>query len=529
MATVMVMEVMVSTAKHSKRGLFLACLLLPGVGAAGDWKFSPSLTVSEHYSDNINLRADANAQSDWVTEISPKLKIRKDGARLKVQVDYSLSGLVYAQDTNKDQIRHSLNAKAEAELLEDWFYLDASSRMSHELASFSGGVGAGGGVAGNNNTTATRSYSLSPYMKHRFGSYATVEARVTRDGVFSGNSAVTDTESTRYLLAATSGAAAAPFSWGLRYSRDENNNSTVQNSSNEHGQVTGRVQLSKQWSVLGQTGFDKSKFPGASNLLQDYSYSGLGLGYVAGRRLSVDVYYNTSDNGDFLSSNVTFSPTLRTKVTASTTQKSFGRSHALNLSHKARRSNWSLRYVDEITTFQQQYQGYQGLVDYYICNGTEVPFYPGVEPLPSWGCTFDRTDLYALSGTPLNLTYRAQNLNGLVSFTRPRHTWTLSIYDNTREFLGAGLGSDDTTGFQATWSYRPNKRTTLSLSGGASKIEQSSSNRSDELWNIGLGATRKFQPDVTGSLDLRHQQRNSNQANDDYTENSLTARINMSF
>ncbi|MEW6678684.1 MAG: TIGR03016 family PEP-CTERM system-associated outer membrane protein [Pseudomonadota bacterium] len=525
----MVMEVMASTAKHSKRGLVLACLLLPGVGTAADWKFSPSLTVSEHYSDNVDLRADANAQSDWVTEITPKINIRKDGARLKVRVDYSLSGLVYAQGTNKDQIRHSLNAKANAELLEDWFYMDATSRMSHELASFSGGVGTGGGVAGNNNTTATRSYSLSPYMKHRFGSVATVEARVTRDGVFSGDSSVTDTESTRYLLSATSGTALAPFTWSLRYSRDDNDNSTVDNSGSEHGLVTGRLQLSQRWSLLGQTGFDKNKFTGASNLFQDYSYSGLGLGYVAGRRLSLDMYYNTSDNGNFVSSNVTFSPTLRTKVSASTTQKSFGRSHTLNLSHKARRSNWNLRYADEISTFQQQYQGFQGLVDLYDCNGNLVPYLPGDQPPASLGCTLIATGTLALPNTSVSLTYRAQNLSGLVSFTRPRHTWTLNFYDNTRQFLGSGLGSDDTTGFQATWAYRPNNRTTFSLSGGASQIEQSSSNRSDDLWNIGLNATRKFQPDLSGSLDLRHQQRDSNLASESYSENSLSARINMSF
>jgi uncharacterized protein (PEP-CTERM system associated) len=519
------MEVMANTAS-SKRTFFLLCLLFPVVAWAGDWKFTSGISLSERYTDNVNLAGSGAEQSEWITEVTPRFSLQRQGARLKVQADYSLQGLIYAEGSNSNKLRHSLNGRANAELLEEWFFIDASARISHELNSLAGGVGLGDPV-GIGNTTAVGSYSISPYLKHRFGSVATIEARVAQDGVFIGDSTYTDTNTTRYTLNAVSGNYLYPLTWGANYSKTENNNSAVADTSSERASANARYQLTQKFGLLAQAGMEKNNYPGVTNRVRDYSYYGVGMSYTPSRQLSMDMLYNKSDNGDFLSGNVTAKPTLRTTVTASAGQRAYGRTYSLGLAHRTRHSNWNLRYQDDLTTYQQQFLNYLGSVDEYSCpSGTE--FTPhGSPPSDPVNCTLVRT-LNAYSQTQSNETYISKNLIGTVSYNLRRNTWSLSLYSNRREFQTSGK-NDTTNGVRATWSLTPVANTTLSLTGGLSRVEESGTGRNDDLWNISLVATKRFQPKLTGSLEVRHQERQSNLPTGDYAENSVAARLNMSF
>ena len=528
MATVMatVMEVMVSTASN-KRALFLWCLLSPAMVMAGDWKFTPGITLSERYSDNVQLAASGAEQAEWVTEVSPSFSLRRQGARLKVNADYSLQGLLYAEGTNSNKMRHNLNGRANAELLEEWFFLDATARISHTPTSLanSGGLGDSVGIS---NTSSVGAYSLSPYLKHRFGSIASVEARIALDGVFIGDSTVTDTGTTRYSLNATSGNHFYPLSWNASYTKTDNSNSiaAVTDTSSERAAVNARYQVNRKFGLLVQASQEKNNFTGATAAVRDYSSYGVGAFYTPSRRFSMDALYNTSDNGNFLSGNVTASPTLRTTINASASKRAYGRSYSLGLAHRTRHSNWSLRYQDDLTTSQQQFLNYVGSGFYYDCPSGPEPYQPGVAPSDPVNCTLKQVNFF--SQTQSNATYLAKNLIGTVSYTLRRNTWNLNLYNNQREFQNSG-NTDTTRGMQASWSLRPAVRTTFTLTGGLSQTEESVSGRNDDHWNIGLVATRQFQPKLTGSMEVRHQERESNLAGGDFAENSVAARVNMTF
>jgi uncharacterized protein (PEP-CTERM system associated) len=126
-------------------------------------------------------------------------------------------------------------------------------------------------------------------------------------------------------------------------------------------------------------------------------------------------------------------------------------------------------------------------------------------------------------------TYVAKNLIGTVSYTLRRNTFNLSLYNNEREYQSIA-GNDKTRGMQASWSLKPAAHTTFSLSGGISKNEISGPpSREDDLWNLTLVTTYQFQPKVSGSVEVRHQERKSTVATGSYDENSVAARLNMSF
>lgn len=518
---------MVSMAS-SKHALWVLCLLMTGGAAAGDWKLTPGISLSERYTDNVKLAASGAEQSEWITEVRPHFTLKRQGARLKAEVDYSLQGLLYAEGTSDSKLRHYLNGRGNAELVEDWFFLDASARISHELVSLGGGVGLGDPV-GIGNTTSVGAYSLSPYLKHRFGSVATVEARIAYDGVFIGNSGTSDTHTTRYLLSAVGGSAAYPLSWSARYSKTDNDNSsaTVADTSSEQASASARYRLTRTFGLLAQAGMEKNDYPGVKPAVRDYSYYGVGAFYTPSRRFSMDLVYNSSDNGDFISGQITAKPTLRTTVDASVGQRAFGRSYSLGVAHRTRHSNWSLRYRDDLTTYQQQFLNYVGTLFVYQCPGGIEYQPPGVPPSDPVNCAFVQV-LNLYSPTQNNETYLTKNLTGTVGYTLRRNTWTLSLYDNRREFQTSGT-SDETRGLQASWSLRPAVNTTFTLTGGMSRNEESTGARNDDLWNLGLVVTRQFKPRMTGSVEVRHQERSSNQAGGDYSENSVAARLNMTF
>jgi uncharacterized protein (PEP-CTERM system associated) len=491
-----VMAAMASTASN-KRFFLLACLLATAPAWAGDWKFTSGITLSERFSDNVDLAANGLAESDWITEISPRISMSRAGGRVKANVDYSLQGLLYANDSDQNDVRHNLNGRATAELAMDLFFLDATARISHQLLNLADAGGLGDAV-GAGNTTSVGSYSLTPYLKHRFGSAATVEARVTQDGVFIGDSSASDTNSTRYQLSAVGGNYFPPLSWSASYTKSDtrNNAAGASDSGNESASANARYRLTRKFGLLAQASMEKNDFAGASNAtnIRDYSSYGFGAFYTPSRQVSMDVLFNDSDNGSFISGSLTLNPTLRTSITATTSERAYGRTYSLNLAHRTRKSNWSLRYSEDLTTSQQQFTNF-------------VPVF----------------------NQNLNdETYVAKNLIGTVSYTLRRNTFNLSLYNNGREYQSIA-GNDKTRGMQASWSLKPAAHTTFTLSGGISKNEISAPSREDDLWNLSLVTTHQFQPKVSGSVEVRHQERKSTVATGSYDENSVAARLNMSF
>lgn len=519
----MVMVGMVSTA-NSKR-LCLLLSLVPTLVWAGDWKFTSGVSLSERYSDNVNLAASGLEQSDWITEITPRLSVRRDSARLKVNVDYSLQGLLYAQGTSSSTVNQNLNALANAELVKEWFYLDTNARISQVLASMGAGTTPGDAV-GIGNTNTVSSYTLSPYLKHRFGSTATVEARISRDEVFTNASGISDAATMRYKLSAVSGNSFFPLSWSTNYAKTETDNTVGGNTGSTIASANARYQFSPKFGVLAQADAENYDFVNVTGGLQNYSSYGVGAFYTPSRRISMDALYNTSTNGDFWSGTLTLNPTVRTSIVAASTRRAYGRSNSLNLTHRTRLSNWSLRYQDDLTTSQQQSLNPLGTLYFYNCPTGPEPYVPGVQPSSS-ACIVQTVPLF--NSVLVNQTYLSKTLGGTISYTLRRSTLMLNVFDTRRNFEGVGGGDDMTRGLQGSWSLRLTPRTTYTLTGGMSHMESTTSNLQGDLWNIGLVATHQFMPKVTGSLEARHQERKSNQSTGDFSEDSVSARMNLTF
>ena len=84
------MATAITTSGHAPLAwLPLLSLLLPVPASALEWLVQPSLRLRETYTDNALRTPNAQAQSDFITEIAPAIALIGSGPRLRVHLDYS--------------------------------------------------------------------------------------------------------------------------------------------------------------------------------------------------------------------------------------------------------------------------------------------------------------------------------------------------------------------------------------------------------------------------------------------------------
>ena len=68
--------------------------------------FTPRISVSETYDDNIDLDPDDEKESDWITVLSPGFLLELDSKKTQLDLDYEFGLSYYLQDSTRDTIRH---------------------------------------------------------------------------------------------------------------------------------------------------------------------------------------------------------------------------------------------------------------------------------------------------------------------------------------------------------------------------------------------------------------------------------------
>ena len=84
------------------------------------------------------------------------------------------------------------------------------------------------------------------------------------------------------------------------------------------------------------------------------------------------------------------------------------------------------------------------------------------------------------------------------------------------------------------WVIRPALRTVpgiadVNVLGGYTRNEFKGTSREDDYTNLGIGYTRQFQPKFFGTLSYRRQEKDSTLSGSDYTENSVTGAVSITF
>ncbi|MGZ5857192.1 MAG: TIGR03016 family PEP-CTERM system-associated outer membrane protein, partial [Burkholderiaceae bacterium] len=188
---------------------------------AAEWKIQPTTEIRETYSDNIKLAAQGAEKNDFATEIIPGISIIGTGRDLQVSVNYAMQNLVYANSSSADTIRNQLSANAHAVLIDDLFFWDARGAITQQNIS-SLGPQTSDNINDTGNRANVKTYTLSPYLRHRFGEAAVTELHYTHDGV-STNTALLNSNIDTALFKLDSGPSFNTLGWGFLYNDQKTN------------------------------------------------------------------------------------------------------------------------------------------------------------------------------------------------------------------------------------------------------------------------------------------------------------------
>ena len=173
--------------------------------------FAPSLTARQTFTDNVTLAPKGEEESDLITQIIPAFSFCHVRPRTRTQVDYQAQLLHYLEDSDRNDVFHYLSADNTTTLVQDFLFLDLGGRFDQQPTTLSGAFTGDNELVTGNRQDTTR-LRASPYA---FQSLGPVGNSVTRYEFRRTMYDDDDRDTTRHIgsFNLISPGAADPFSW----------------------------------------------------------------------------------------------------------------------------------------------------------------------------------------------------------------------------------------------------------------------------------------------------------------------------
>jgi uncharacterized protein (PEP-CTERM system associated) len=505
-------------ARHAPVAL-LTLLLAPTCHA--ELKVTPGVELRETYSDNVRLEANGLARSQFVSDLAPSLSIASDSPRLKLQASVGANVYAYSdrQIEGTNGSARQLQANAKASLIDELLFVDGAAAVGRQSISAFGPQATSGNGYSSTNQTEVRSWHISPYLSHRFGSTAVGELRYVRDAVTTSALGFGHSDSNTVSLSIGSGEGFRRFGWKLAHRRNALNDSITHRSNVDTSMLNLSYRLSETLSLTSSGGYDK------------YDYQALG-GVTRGNSYSLGFHWT---------------PSSRTNLEVSAGHQYFGKSYSLNALHRSRGTVWNLAYSTAVTSTRSQFllpaalntaamldrlfsstiadpAARQQAVDAYIrATGLPATLNDSVNYL---------SNRYMLQKQLLgSFALNTARTTMVLSATASRRT-ALSVQQSDSALLGSSLANlnDNTrqTGASASLNYRISPRSGLNLSAGVNRNESLSTGLKDNNKSVRLSLTRQFLSKLKGSVEVRRIQGTLPLAGArNYRENAISATLSM--
>lgn len=466
--------------------------LVYSVGArGGDWSITPSVSVSETFTDNANLATDdQDPNSDFITQVAPGVSVRGTGARGNLNLDYSLNQFLYHRGTRNDATNNSLAATGQVELWEQIAFIDGRASIAQVVDQTTGPTS--DSVTGQNvNRTETQAFDISPFFRHHFGPWADSEVRFSYGGVSTETDRIEDVTIRSEQIRIDSGRRFTQLLWSLTALDSKTANDGDQPTERERRVDTNFTYIvNRQVSLLAGVGYEDIEDPTLQSQPSGMTWSA-GLALQPSPRTSLR--FTAGDrNGD--------------------TNFDFEGTHVLSPRTSIRAS-----YSETIQTSQRQIN--QNL-NFLAVNPVTGQFIDSRTGLP-----FDTEDAFGLTEN----TFRQDRFTLSVSGTRRRNAFNAQLFWEERDTEATGIVETAYGG-----NIGLSRRIWPRLSGGLNfSYRTTDFGTPDERTEDEIGASTSLSyqvgNDVQATLSYNLTLRKVNNAPDDLMENSVTLGLTKSF
>lgn len=497
----------------------LLTIALAGGAWAQTYTVEPTLRLEETFTDNAGFGQEQDGKNAWITEIAPGISVRRSGRRVSGNLEASLRGLFYANDSSRNDAFLSLQGRGEVEAIDDTLFIDMNAAVGRNNTSSFGGRPQWD-TLNSSSQSETRYLRITPRLVKRFGG-GDLQASVRYSGeVLSYGSDNLRDQGQGTLSVNVSDPSVGRFGWSVDYS----------NGKGSYGS-----------SGIGQTPRDASQESLRGTLTYHLTRQ-LALKGVVGRE-SNDFSARNDESGTITGYGFDWSPTPRTSITGLTESRFFGRSYDFKFAHRQRMTSWNLSYNRDVSSSFQAGSGSLASYYYDLFSASLQSQYPDPAErdqavraiLRSMGIPIGTS----LGSTQTNAYFVERRLQAGFSLTGVRNTLAFSVNRSLRDRLGDSLTASSEDDFannnqikttSATVSVSHQLTPGSSLNGALywSKSDGSggSQNQSSDHSGLTLGATTKLGPHTSGALNYRHQTSDSTA---DSSENTLSASLFMSF
>ena len=257
-------------------------------GQAKDFEITPSVSVTEEYTNNVDLEPDSARESALVTRVTPGVRIRGKSARFTGAADayptirYQTAGA--DEGTNVDA---NFAGLADAEIARDLFFVETDASVSRQLLDTSQT-----GAASNLKTVQI--YRLSPVLRNRFGSFATGEVRYVLGELLVSDDSVSDQTSHAGIVTLSSGRDFQRMKWSVNGLVSEADRSSDNNVSRQDAEFASEFAATRWLHLIGAVGYQS--FDDGTSAEFDSPTWRAGVRLLPTRRLELELDYGLRDD-----------------------------------------------------------------------------------------------------------------------------------------------------------------------------------------------------------------------------------------
>lgn len=480
--------------------------------AEGPW-IETSVFASETFTNNVG--ASESRHSDWITEISPGVSIRRTSGHATGNLDARFRNVFYANEGSRNASFVTLNGKGSLELIDDSLFIDIRSSVGrNNLSSFRGR--SQWDDQSTQRQSEIRYVSVSPRWVGHIGKGDT-EFSLKYDGeALAYGSDLSNQNKGTFRARLFDPTAGELFGWSLDY---KNSGSSYRGQGQKDvtdASLTGTLIFHATRHVALRTvvGTEKNNYRSGSD------DTGMTVGY-----------------------GFNWHPTPRTTIDGLFENHVYGDTYDIRFSHRRPLSAWDLRVTREVTSAYQSATNSLGSYYYDLFSSSLMSQFP--DPVARDQAVRERMKALGFSigdsfgNFATNAFFVERRIQAGVSLIGARHTLAFSTYRSEREKTNSNLvtspGDDfatnnsiESSGATLSLTHKLTPTSTLNGSLFWSSSEGSGGGASQSRRSNGLvfAYNKQLGVKTSGSIHLRRQ---TSSGSDEFSENSVTASLSRTF
>lgn len=423
--------------------------------------------LGELYTDNLHPgSANQSKQDSWVTTVQPFVMTAYAGPRFSGELDYTLSGYVYAGHGGGTQVAHDLDTDGTLVVYPQHLFLAGAATYSRAVIDQRRPTGPGTFFLDNNHANVGTA-TLSPYWVQDLGAAGLMTLRYTRGRVVYNRHGIRGAHGN--LLAGTRNISSDGINFSIISPRDDIWGWRLvyvgQRLEPDHGKAlkfaTATLGVSRRLGIhlrlLANAGRENRYLPDGSTDELGTSFWNAGLNWS-----------NARNQFEILAGH-----------------RFYGRSVQLSWNHHATLLNTRVSYEERPTDLNQQLLGrHRGIRAHVTLPTSSIP------------SLFERR-VYLMKRATASATYEMRT--GRLSIT---------LYDESRDYFQSTIGTQKVADAHASWMIELGPFTTLTPTFGWQRHRFSNGQVNYNRY-IELGAVHQINPDNFISLQWRHASRDT--------------------